>query len=218
MATPATTTTSAALLRAGQAAPALSPRAPRRSMSGWALVRRGTVMRAARRYVVLRAGSVAVYDAPDARAPAMVVPLSGAVVAANPAKNECIVRSADGLRVSFIWYTDADMFACKAAFEFANRVLDDRFKTVGHRLLARRHDSEVIFGFDKATGEHAAIKVISKDRSGHKTVAESEVAIRMSIDHRAIVKVGFSRHTTLDSSLFPGFSPRGRLFLLAGCA
>lgn len=49
--------------------------------------------------------------------------------------------------------------------------------------------SPPVFGFDKATGEHCAIKVLSKDqRQSSRTIAECEVAIRMSIDHRAIVK------------------------------
>lgn len=157
-------------------------------MSGWALVRRGGALRAPRRWVVLRSGSVLVLDGPDARTPSIVMPLNGASVVTNPAKLEAVVKSPDGGKVTFTWPTSDDLTAFKGAFDFANRVLDDRFKAVSHKVLTRRSDSEVVFGFDKATGEHVAIKVLSKDRQHSKTIAECEVAIRMSIDHRAIVK------------------------------
>jgi hypothetical protein len=118
-------------------------RAPRRTMSGWALVRRGGALRAPRRWVTLRSGSVCVLESPEARAPLAVLLLSGASVATNAAKLEAVVRSPDGVKVTFVWPTSDDLAAFKAAFDFANRVLDDRFKTVSHRLLTKRHDSEI---------------------------------------------------------------------------
>lgn len=118
-------------------------RAPRRTMSGWAVVRRGGALRSAKRWAVLRSGSVYVLESPEARSPLVVMPLSGASVTTNPPKLEAVVKSPDGLKVSFTWQTLADFNAFKAAFEFANRNLEDRFKTVSHKLFARRNDSEI---------------------------------------------------------------------------
>lgn len=118
-------------------------RAPKRYMCGWAQVKRGGAIRSARRWVVLRSCSVYVLEAPDARSNLLVMPLLGASVTTNMSKLEAVVKNPDGHKLSFIWQTQADFQSFKAAFDFANRNLDDRFKTVSHRLFARRNDSEI---------------------------------------------------------------------------
>lgn len=128
---------------AGPGRGALGARAPRRAMSGWAQVRKGGGLRTPRRWVVLRSGSVFVMEGQGSRVPQIVMPLNGATVFTNPARLEAVVKGADGVKVTFAWPTGDDLNAFKAAFDFANRVLDDRFKTVSQRLLTKRHDSEI---------------------------------------------------------------------------
>lgn len=207
--TPTPTPPSSSL--AGSGPTALPLRVPRRAMSGWALVRRGSSLRAPRRWVVLSSGTVCVYESPDSRQHTAVVVLNGASASTNPVKLECVLKGVDGTKIAFVWAAAADLMDFKAAFEFANRVIDDRYQTVGDRVLTKRADCEVIFGFDKATGEHCAIKVLSKDQRSRRTVAECEVAIRMSIDHRAIVRTVDVFETPFDLFLVMDFMSGGSL-------
>lgn len=79
---------------------------------------------------------------------------------------------------------------CKAAFEFSNRRISDYYKMVSHRQLGKGRNSEVVFAFDIATGDHAAVKIInkSKARLSDRDFAAKEVVIRTSVRHPNLVQ------------------------------
>lgn len=88
------------------------------------------------------------------------------------------------------WATETDLRVCKQAFEFANRRVEDYYKLVTHKQLGKGRSSEVVFAFDTATGDHAAVKIMNKDkaRTTDREFAEKEVRIRMTIQHPCIVQ------------------------------
>lgn len=112
-----------------------------------------------------------------------------ATMTLTPTRNECLVRVATH-RVSIQWGNDAELRICKSAFEFANRHIDHYYKLLTHRVLGKGRASEVVFAFDTATGDHAAVKIVNKEnsRSSDREFAENEVRIRMTVQHPCIVQ------------------------------
>lgn len=162
---------------------------PLRSVSGWAFVKWNMLSRLTRRYVVLRACMLEIHETAESRTPLFSACVVGSTMYAVPQKKECHVR-VDGHRVLIQWNSEAEMRACRAAFEFANRKIEDFYKIVAHRQLGKGRASEVVFAFDVASGEHTAVKVIDKEtsRPTDRIFAEKEVAIRMSVQHSTIVQ------------------------------
>lgn len=162
---------------------------PTRSFTGWALIRLGKLSRAVRRFVILRSSNLTICTTENPRSAVLTFPVTGAVLTLTSTRFECQIRSASH-RVWIQWASDSDLRVCRQAFEFANRSVDDYYKLVTHKQLGKGRNSEVVFAFDTSTGDHAAVKIINKDkaRSTDREFAEKEVKIRMTIQHPCIVQ------------------------------
>lgn len=162
---------------------------PTRSFTGWAMVRLGKLSRAARRFVILRSSNLTICTTENPRSALVTVPVTGASMSLTTTRFECHIR-ASSHRVWIQWATETDLRVCKQAFEFANRRVEDYYKLVTHKQLGRGRSSEVVFAFDTATGDHAAVKIMNKDkaRTTDREFAEKEVRIRMTIQHPCIVQ------------------------------
>lgn len=162
---------------------------PVRNVNAWAFVRIGKLARPVRRYVAIRSCQLSVFDVEGARTPLVTLVLAGATITYNFSKCEAVVKH-DGGRVAVQWNSEVELRACKAAYEYANRSVEDCYKLVSHRQLGKGRASEVVFAFNVSSGEHAAVKVISKDktRPTDREFAEKEVSIRMSVQHPYIVQ------------------------------
>lgn len=162
---------------------------PTRTFSGWALVKTGKLARPVSRYVVIRSSKLAICTTDNPRSVILSLPITGAHLAGTQTKFEYYIRSQQH-RVWIQWPNERDWRICKAAFKFANRRLEDCYKLLTDRQLGKGRASEVFFAFHTATGDHAAIKVINKDKakSTDREFAENEVLIRMTIQHPCIVQ------------------------------
>lgn len=162
---------------------------PTRSFMGWANVKMSTFSRFAPRYVILRSSILTICATDNPRSQLLSVPVTGATMIIIVARNESLFRTSSH-RITIQWASESDLRTCKAAFEFSNRQIHDYFKLVTHRQLGRGRNSEVVFAFDTATGDHAAVKVINKEKSliTHREFAENEVLIRMTVQHPNIVQ------------------------------
>lgn len=180
--------------RPGVPAPPKQPVAvlagPVRHVDGPALAKWSKLGRLTKRHVVLRACRLDIFAHAGARAPVLFsAPTAGGSLTAHASKRETILRVGGG-RVTLQWPDDRQFRACRAAFEFSNRKVEDFFKIVPHRPLGTARAAEVVFAFDVAAGTHAAVKVVSKTRakSAERVFAEREVALRMTLRHPSVVQ------------------------------
>lgn len=162
---------------------------PTRSFMGWAYVRTSKLSRSARRFVVLRSSNLIICATENPRSQILTVGVCGASLNLTSTRYECLIRAAQN-RIWIQWASETELRICKSAFEFANRSIEDYYKLLTHRQLGKGRASEVVFAFDTATGDHAAVKVMNKDkaRSTDREFAEKEVLIRMTIQHPCIVQ------------------------------
>lgn len=162
---------------------------PTRSATGWANVKWVVLSRLSRRYVVLRSCMLEIFDDTENRTPLLSVCVCGGTLSTVPSRREVIMK-ADGQRVVVQWATEREFRACIAAFNYANRDIEDFYKLVQQRQLGRGRASDIVFGFDVTTGVHTAVKVVSKHdtRPTERLFAEREVSIRSSVQHPAIVQ------------------------------
>ena len=162
---------------------------PTRSFSGWAMVRLGKLSRAVRRFVILRSSNLVVCASDNPRSALLSFPVTGASLTLTSARFECYIR-APAHRAWIQWASESDLRVCRQAFEYANRRVDDYYRLVTHKQLGKGRSSEVVFAFDTASGDHAAVKIMNKDkaRSADREFAEKEVMIRMTIQHPCIVQ------------------------------
>lgn len=162
---------------------------PTRSCVGWASVKTSKLLRAARRYVILRSAKLTICADENPRSQILSIPLSDATLVLTSARNECLFRTSSN-RIWVHWPSEAEFRACRAAFEFFSRLIDDYYKLVTHRQLGKGRSSEVVFAFDTSNGDHAAVKILNKDkaRSADREFAEKEVLIRASVQHPCVVQ------------------------------
>ncbi len=162
---------------------------PTRSATGWASVKWAVLSRLSRRYVVLRSCMLEIFDDDDCRTPILSVCVCGGTLSTVPSRREVIMK-ASGQRVVVQWTTEREFRACIAAFNYANRDINDFYKLVQQRQLGRGRASDIVFAFDVTTGVHTAVKVVSKQdtRPTERLFAEREVAIRSTVQHPAIVQ------------------------------
>lgn len=162
---------------------------PTRSFSGWALAKLGKLSRPARRFIILQAGNLLVCATDNPRSALLTQPVLGAVMTSTSSRNECLIRSTSN-RIWLQWPTEAELRLCRLAFEYANRRIEDYYKLVTHRQLGKGRASEVVFGFDTTMGDHAAIKILNKDKAKttEREFAEKEVRIRMAVQHSCLVQ------------------------------
>lgn len=162
---------------------------PTRSCVGWANVKLSKLSRSARRYIILRSSTLSICASENPRSQISSIPITGASMILTCNRYECLIRTASH-RISIQWPSESDLRTCRAAFEFANRRIDDYYKLVTHRQLGKGRNSEVVFAFDTTTGDHAAVKIINKDkvRFTDREFAEKEVIIRMTVQHPCIVQ------------------------------
>lgn len=162
---------------------------PTRSCVGWASVKTSKLLRATRRFVILRSGKLTICADENPRSQILSIPLSDATLVLTSARNECLFRTSAN-RIWVTWTSETDFRACRAAFEFFSRLIDDYYKLVTHRQLGKGRSSEVVFAFDTSNGDHAAVKIMNKDkaRSADREFAEKEVIIRTSIQHPCVVQ------------------------------
>lgn len=162
---------------------------PTRSFMAWANVKISKLSRFSRRYVVIRSSKLTICVDENPRSQIVTVPITGASMQLTSPRYECLLRTSTH-RILIQWPSESDFRTCKAAFEFANRHIDDYFKLVTHRPLGKGRNSEVVFAFDTATGDHAAVKIMNKDKARFtdREFAEKEVIIRMTVQHPNIVQ------------------------------
>lgn len=162
---------------------------PTRSCVGWAMVKTSKLLRLTRRYVILQSAKLTICIDDNPRSQILSIPLSDATLISTSARNECLFRTPNN-RIWVHWTSEADFRACRAAFEFFSRLIDDYYKLVTHRQLGKGRSSEVVFAFDTSNGDHAAVKILNKDkvRSADREFAEKEVLIRASVQHPCVVQ------------------------------
>lgn len=162
---------------------------PTRSYQGWVLIRMGKLSRSTRRYIVLRSSTLRICSTENPRSEQFSLCLASATIYPTNAKNECQIRC-EGYRIWIVCQDERQLRLCRAACEFAMRRVEDHFKLVTHRQLGKGRSSEVVFAFDTVSGDHAAVKVMNKDKARNTDLefAEKEVRIRMTIQHPCIVQ------------------------------
>lgn len=162
---------------------------PIRSFGGWAQVKTSKLSRSTRRYISIRSSKLTVCATENPRSQILSIPVTGATMLLTSNRSECLIRTSLH-RLCIQWPSEGDLRICKAAVEFSNRHVDDYYKLVTHRQLGKGRNSEVIFAFDTATGDHAAVKIVNKDkaRPTDREFAEKEVLIRMTVQHPCVVQ------------------------------
>lgn len=184
---------------------------PTRSCISWANVKTSKLSRPTRRYVVICSAKLTIYPNDTARNHILSIPITGASLILTSIRNECLFRTSSH-RLWIQWPSESLLRACRAAFEFSNRLIDDYYKLVPHRQLGKGRNSHVIFAFDTSNGDHAAVKVMNKDkaRTTDREFAEKEVLIRMTVQHPCVVQTLDIFETPLDlfivMELMPGSS------------
>lgn len=185
---------------------------PIRSCIGWANVKTAKFSRPNRRYVSLGSAKLTICANESPRSQVLSVPITSATLVSTSTRNECLFRNS-AHQIWIQWPSESQLKACKAAFEFSKRVVDDYYKLVTHRQLGKGRSSEVVFAFDTSNGDHAAVKVMNKDkaRSTDREFAEKEVLIRMTVQHPCIVQTLDIFESQFDLFLVMELMPGGSL-------
>lgn len=157
---------------------------------GWALVRAPGARLAQRRYLRLVHYTLTVFDGADEDADLVLLEevLVGARVGVHARRKEVTLRTgADKIVVAL--RTEREMAAWTAAFTDAVREAGEYYKLVLTRTLGSGAFSTVYFGFDRESGDHAAVKVVDKTRCSRAELAHAEIEARMMafVQHPAIV-------------------------------
>lgn len=130
---------------------------------GWVNVRTKGHMRAQPRYARLVTHKLTLYDAAeDDAAPLTSVSLSGATVADSPRRREIAITIPTGERHVLSIRSDNQFRAWNEACRVACQTIHNHYVIVDSRIIGTGAFSNVFFGFDRETGDHAAIKVMEK--------------------------------------------------------